>query len=88
MIRGPLGFGGASLPGLYTPIPAAQAHATVLHALASGVTHFDVAPRYGLGEAERRLGAVLSHCAEGSLHAVDEGWLGRIGRRSLAGFLA
>jgi len=52
MIRGPLGFGGASLPGLYTPIPAAQAHATVLHALASGVTHFDVAPRYGLGEAE------------------------------------
>jgi|KBSMisStaDraftv2_1062788.scaffolds.fasta_scaffold110612_2 D-threo-aldose 1-dehydrogenase len=60
MIRGPLGFGGASLPGLYTPIPAAQAHATVLHALASGVTHFDVAPRYGLGEAERRLGAVLA----------------------------
>jgi D-threo-aldose 1-dehydrogenase len=59
MIRGPLGFGGASLPGLYQPIPVEQAQATVAHALARGLTHFDVAPRYGLGEAERRLGAAL-----------------------------
>jgi D-threo-aldose 1-dehydrogenase len=55
-----LGFGAASIGGLYTPIEDADAIATVERAWDLGVRLFDTAPLYGYGLAERRLGAVLA----------------------------
>ncbi len=54
-----LGFGGASIGGLYREVADADAEATVRHAWDLGLRYFDVAPLYGYGAAERRLGAVL-----------------------------
>jgi D-threo-aldose 1-dehydrogenase len=54
-----LGFGCAPLGDLYTRIDEQQARATMAAALAAGITLFDVAPLYGHGLAEHRLGAVL-----------------------------
>ena len=54
-----LGFGCAPLGDLYASIDETQARATISSALAAGVTLFDVAPLYGHGLAEQRLGAVL-----------------------------
>jgi D-threo-aldose 1-dehydrogenase len=55
-----LGFGGASIGGLYREVPEADAEATVRHAWDLGIRYFDVAPLYGYGAAERRVGAVLA----------------------------
>jgi D-threo-aldose 1-dehydrogenase len=57
---GRLGLGCAPIGNLYTEVSDASAAATVEAALAGGVRHFDVAPRYGDGVAERRLGRALS----------------------------
>ncbi len=54
-----LGFGGASIGGLYRAVGEADAEATVRHAWGLGIRYFDVAPLYGYGAAERRIGAVL-----------------------------
>jgi len=54
-----LGFGGAPIGNLYTPVSDAQARATVDAAWAAGVRYFDTAPHYGLGLSEQRLGAAL-----------------------------
>lgn len=54
-----LGFGAASIGGLYTPIADADAMTTVERAWDLGIRLFDVAPLYGYGAAERRLGGVL-----------------------------
>ncbi|MBS7707805.1 aldo/keto reductase [Chelatococcus asaccharovorans] len=54
-----LGFGAAPLGGIYRSISNAEAEATVATALASGLRYFDVAPFYGLGLAEHRLGSAL-----------------------------
>ncbi len=54
-----LGFGCAPIGNLYAPIDDAAARAAVLAAWAGGVRYFDTAPHYGLGLAERRLGAAL-----------------------------
>jgi D-threo-aldose 1-dehydrogenase len=54
-----LGFGGASIGGLYREVREADAEATVRHAWDLGIRYFDVAPLYGYGAAERRIGAVL-----------------------------
>lgn len=54
-----LGFGAAAIGGLYRPVPAEQAQATVDAAWDAGVRYFDTAPHYGLGLSERRLGAAL-----------------------------
>jgi D-threo-aldose 1-dehydrogenase len=54
-----LGFGAAPIGNLYAPIDDATAHVAVLAAWAGGVRYFDTAPHYGLGLAERRLGAAL-----------------------------
>jgi len=55
--RGRLGFGTGGL----LRIDSARARQSVLAAaLASGVTHFDTAPIYGLGESERALGRFLT----------------------------
>ncbi|HEY2887208.1 MAG TPA: aldo/keto reductase, partial [Candidatus Limnocylindrales bacterium] len=42
-----LGFGGASIGGLFEPVADADAAAMVEHAWSIGIRHFDVAPLYG-----------------------------------------
>jgi D-threo-aldose 1-dehydrogenase len=55
-----LGLGCAALGNLYTEVSDEAAAATVDAAWDGGVRLFDVAPHYGLGLAERRLGAALA----------------------------
>ena len=55
-----LGFGGASIGGLYQPVAADDAVAMVEHAWSIGIRYFDVAPLYGYGSAERAVGAALA----------------------------
>ncbi len=55
-----LGFGTGPLGGLFTPVSDAQAAATLEAAWDAGFRYFDTAPHYGLGAAERRLGAALA----------------------------
>jgi D-threo-aldose 1-dehydrogenase len=54
-----LGFGCASIGGLFTPVADDAAAAVVRHAWDLGIRYFDVAPLYGYGSAERRLAAGL-----------------------------
>lgn len=54
-----LGFGGASIGGLYSPVADDAASATLEHAWDLGVRYFDTAPLYGYGSSERRIGAAL-----------------------------
>jgi D-threo-aldose 1-dehydrogenase len=54
---GALGFGCADVFRL--PTPRARRH-VLETAFAAGITHFDVAPMYGLGAAERELGAFVA----------------------------
>lgn len=54
-----LGFGCGPIGGLYAPVPDAQAVDTVRAAWDGGIRYFDVAPLYGSGLAEHRLGAAL-----------------------------
>jgi D-threo-aldose 1-dehydrogenase len=55
-----LALGCAALGNLYTEVSDATAAATVEAAWEGGIRLFDVAPHYGLGLAERRLGAALA----------------------------
>lgn len=54
-----LGFGSASIGGLFSEVDDEAAQATLEHAYGMGIRYFDVAPLYGYGAAERRLGATL-----------------------------
>ncbi len=54
-----LGFGTAPIGGLYRPVPAEVAHATMTRAWDLGVRYFDTAPLYGLGQSETRLNRLL-----------------------------
>lgn len=54
-----LGFGAAPIGGLYAPFPEDEAVATARHAWEMGIRYFDVAPLYGYGHSERRLGRAL-----------------------------
>lgn len=57
---GALGFGTAPIGNLYRAVTDAEALGAVEAAWQQGIRHFDTAPHYGLGLAERRLGEVLS----------------------------
>ena len=57
---GRLGFGCSTLGNLYRPMRDADAEATVRAALDAGIAYMDVAPHYGFGLAEKRLGAALA----------------------------
>ncbi|HLU58695.1 MAG TPA: aldo/keto reductase [Pseudonocardia sp.] len=57
---GRLGYGGANLGNLFTAMSDEQAHAVLQAAWDAGIRYFDTAPHYGLGLAERRLGAFLA----------------------------
>jgi D-threo-aldose 1-dehydrogenase len=55
-----LGFGGASIGGLFSDVEDGDAIATVHHAWSLGVRYFDTAPLYGYGASERRMGGALA----------------------------
>jgi D-threo-aldose 1-dehydrogenase len=55
-----IGLGTSPFGNLYREIPDAQTVDAVDVAWAGGVRYFDTAPHYGLGLAERRLGAALA----------------------------
>lgn len=55
----PVGYGAAALGNLYRALGDDEWQAIVPAAWDSGVRYFDVAPHYGLGLAERRLGEGL-----------------------------
>jgi D-threo-aldose 1-dehydrogenase len=55
-----LGFGAASIGNLFRSVPDEQAAQTVSAAWDAGIRYFDTAPHYGVGLAERRLGAALA----------------------------
>ncbi len=61
-----LGFGSASIAGLYSQVTDDEARRMIEHAWEVGVRHFDTAPLYGYGQAERRLGSFLRHQARDS----------------------
>lgn len=54
-----LGLGCAPLGNMHVPVSDEAARATILQALSLGIGYFDVAPLYGLGLAERRLGEAI-----------------------------
>jgi D-threo-aldose 1-dehydrogenase len=55
----PVGFGAAPIGNLFTAVSDEEAAAAVDAAWDAGIRLFDTAPHYGLGLAERRLGAAL-----------------------------
>jgi D-threo-aldose 1-dehydrogenase len=57
---GRLGYGGANLGNLFAAMSNEDAHAVLEAAWKAGIRYFDTAPHYGLGLAERRLGAFLA----------------------------
>jgi D-threo-aldose 1-dehydrogenase len=59
----PLGLGCAALGNLYREVTDDQAQETFDAAWNAGVRLYDVAPHYGLGVAERRLGELLATVA-------------------------
>ena len=54
-----LGFGGASIGGLFSAVRDDAAIDSVRHAWDIGIRSFDTAPLYGYGDSERRVGAAL-----------------------------
>lgn len=54
-----MGFGCAPLGNLYRAISDAEAQATLQAAWDTGIRYFDVAPQYGLGRSEIRLGEAI-----------------------------
>ncbi|MGP4033647.1 aldo/keto reductase [Pseudarthrobacter sp. 1C304] len=56
---GPCSFGAAPIANLGRQITETDAHAAVDTAWDAGIRYFDVAPHYGLGLGEQRLGAAL-----------------------------
>lgn len=67
------GFGAGPLGGIYRPMRNEDAAATVAAALEAGVTYFDVAPMYGHGLAERRLGDALRSHRTGTVLSTKVG---------------
>jgi D-threo-aldose 1-dehydrogenase len=74
-----LGFGAASIGGVFDAVAASDAEATIEHAWQLGVRYFDVAPLYGYGTAERRLGSVLDGRPRGEFVLSTK--VGRLVRR-------
>jgi D-threo-aldose 1-dehydrogenase len=54
-----LGFGSATLAGLFAAVPDDQARGAATAALDAGITYFDTAPQYGFGRAEHLVGDAL-----------------------------
>jgi D-threo-aldose 1-dehydrogenase len=58
--QGSLVFGGAPIGGLYAPVSAETAAATLQAAWDAGIRAFDTAPHYGVGLSEQRIGDFLA----------------------------
>ena len=54
-----LGLGCASLAGIFSPVPEAQARATIFRAHDLGITYFYTAPQYAFGRSEHLVGDAL-----------------------------
>lgn len=54
-----LGFGGAPIGSLFTPVADDAAAAALAAAWDCGIRYFDTAPHYGIGQSERRIGDFL-----------------------------
>ncbi|MEU6843508.1 aldo/keto reductase [Streptomyces sp. NPDC046716] len=68
-----LGIGTAPLGGLFEEV---SAEATVEAAAEAGIRYFDTAPRYGHGQAERRLGRLLGPAGiDDPVISTKTGWL-------------
>lgn len=52
----PLGFGASVMGGLFAPVTAEAAQATLAAAIEGGIGYIDTAPHYGRGLSERRVG--------------------------------
>ncbi len=74
-----LGLGTAPLASIYWGNEETTAVATARRALDAGLTFFDTAPFYGLGESEVRLGAALRDSREGVVIATKVGRLLEVG---------
>jgi D-threo-aldose 1-dehydrogenase len=74
-----LGFGAASIGGVFDAIDERTGLATIDHAWELGVRYFDVAPLYGYGTAERRLGLSLADRPRGEFVLSTK--VGRLVRR-------
>lgn len=70
-----LGLGAASLAGIFTPVPADQARATLAHGLGCGIEYIDTAPQYGLGLSEHLVGEVLRERTERPIVSTKVGRL-------------
>jgi D-threo-aldose 1-dehydrogenase len=70
-----LGFGCGPIGGLYAPIPESQAIATLRAARDAGIRYFDVAPLYGSGLSEHRLGDALRNDFENIVVSTKVGRL-------------
>ncbi len=55
-----LGFGGAPLGNMFSPLDEATADATLSAAWQAGIRYYDTSPHYGAGLAEQRFGRLLS----------------------------
>ncbi|GAA5154319.1 aldo/keto reductase [Amycolatopsis dongchuanensis] len=55
-----LGFGAATLGGLFAPMTDEEADAVLQSAWDAGIRYFDTAPHYGVGLSEERLGRFLA----------------------------
>jgi D-threo-aldose 1-dehydrogenase len=60
---GPIGLGAAPLGNLFSEVTETDAQATLTAAERHGIRWFDVAPFYGYGMAEERLGRYLQQCS-------------------------
>lgn len=69
-----LGIGTAPLGGLFREVSEDDAAATVKAAADAGIRYFDTAPRYGHGQAEKRLGRTL-HLVDNPVISTKTGWL-------------
>lgn len=70
-----LGLGCAALGNLYEPVTEAAADAAIATAYAAGIRYFDVAPLYGHGLAELRVGAAIRRLGDVELTlSTKVGW--------------
>jgi D-threo-aldose 1-dehydrogenase len=70
-----LGFGSASIGGLYVPLPEAEALETLQCAYERGIRYFDTAPKYGNALAEDRIGKALAGLPRDSYQLSSKaGW--------------
>ena len=73
-----LTLGGGGLGQVWGETTREEAVATARLALDSGITHFDMAPMYGKGEAERVIGEALKGIDKSSLQFTTKYRLGNV----------